>query len=535
MDSIISTPVRSRRDHVATPARPAIRAPSSQTQTRSTPKTPAKPVPEDAEANEDDNLDVVKKHSLHTIVFRSLKRTHEMFYSDLNELPSFDDEILQLKANIKARDQYGHVLHLVPNKLSFKELAKAKAKQNQLSKSKALITSSGNQSVVNGINPIDELKAKLPQPVNSSAVVLSSGAQANSSQPEKNTQQIVLASGLTIAPRKPLQMPKPDWHAPWKLSRVISGHTGWVRCIAIEPGNEWFATGSNDRIIKIWDLASGRLKLSLTGHISPVRGLEVSQRQPYLFSCGEDKTVKCWDLEYNKVVRHYHGHLSGVYALSLHPTLDILVTGGRDSVARVWDMRSKAQIHALSGHSSTISSLFCQASNPQVVTGSHDSTIKLWDIVSGKAMTTLTNHKKSVRSLVAHPKLNMFCSGSINSLKQWRFPEGNFIQNLNGHDSMVNALAANDDGVLVSGGDNGSMFFWDWRTGYNFQRYQAQAQSGSIESENGIFALAFDKSGSRMISAEADKTIKIFKEDDAATEETHPVDWQPDILKRKRF
>ena len=64
--------------------------------------------------------------------------------------------------------------------------------------------------------------------------------------------------------------------------------------------------------------------------------------------------------------------------------------------------------------------------------------------------------------------------------------------------------------------DNGTMHFWDWKTGYNFQRVQAAAQPGSIDSEAGIFALQFDKSGSRLITAEADKTIKIYKEDDTA-------------------
>ena len=39
---------------------------------------------------------------------------------------------------------------------------------------------------------------------------------------------------------------------------------GWVRSIAFEPYNEWFATGSADRTIKIWDLASGQLRLTLT-------------------------------------------------------------------------------------------------------------------------------------------------------------------------------------------------------------------------------------------------------------------------------
>lgn len=56
-------------------------------------------------------------------------------------------------------------------------------------------------------------------------------------------------------------------------------------------------TGSSDRTIKFWDMATGSLKITYTGHISAVRGLVVSAKHPYLFSCGEDKTVKCWDLE----------------------------------------------------------------------------------------------------------------------------------------------------------------------------------------------------------------------------------------------
>lgn len=146
-----------------------------------------------------------------------------------------------------------------------------------------------------------------------------------------NTQQYAITQKKSL-----ITMPKPQWHAPWKLSRVISGHLGWVRCIDVDPSNEWFVTGATDRIIKIWDLGTGLLKLSLTGHVSTVRGVCVSNRHPYLFSCGEDKQVKCWDLETNKVIRHYHGHLSACYSLALHPALDILVSAGRDSVARVF-------------------------------------------------------------------------------------------------------------------------------------------------------------------------------------------------------
>ncbi|KAJ2002759.1 pre-mRNA-splicing factor prp46, partial [Coemansia thaxteri] len=282
-----------------------------------------------------------------------------------------------------------------------------------------------------------------------------------SKPPVPPTQELVLAAagraerqaaaagvppaGQQLVRKRNYEPVKPEWHAPWRLMRVISGHIGWVRSLAVEPGNKWFASGSVDRTIKIWDLASGNLRLTLTGHISPVRGLAVSARHPYLFSCGEDKQVKCWDLETNKVVRQYHGHLSGVYALALHPVLDLLVTGGRDSVARVWDMRTKQQVHVLAGHKSTISSLQCQETDPQVISASMDSTVRLWDLAAGKSMATLTHHKKSVRALALHPTEFGFASASSDNIKQWRCPRGDFVQNFEGSGAIVNSLSVNPD------------------------------------------------------------------------------------------
>ena len=46
----------------------------------------------------------------------------------------------------------------------------------------------------------------------------------------------------------------------------------------------------------------------------------------------------------------------------------------------------------------------------------------------------------------------MFASGSTDNIKQWKFPDGQFIQNLTGQNTMVNSMAVNEDSVLVSGG-----------------------------------------------------------------------------------
>ena len=94
----------------------------------------------------------------------------------------------------------------------------------------------------------------------------------------------------------------------------------------------------------------------------------------------------------------------------------------------------------------------------------------------------------------------------------------------------------NRDGVLVSGGDDGSLRFWDWKTGHCFQSTHSVVQPGSLESEGSILASAFDLSGSRLITCEADKTVKIWKEDESATPKSHPVEgWNEESTKKQRL
>lgn len=361
--------------------------------------------------------------------------------------------------------------------------------------------------------------------LNTGAVVAVPGGD----QGPKGSELIPAGSATAIS----LARDRPKWHAPWENFRVIMGHVGWVRSVAVEPDNQWFATGSADRTIKIWDLASGKLKLTLTGHISAVRGLAISDRHPYMFSVGEDKMVKCWDLEQNKVMRHYHGHLHGVYACALHPTLDLLMTAGRDAVVRVWDMRSRREVHALQGHRDTINAVMAQGVDPQVVSASVDSTVRLWDLAAGKCMATLTNHKKGVRALAMHPVEFSFASASIDNVKTWAFPRGDFMRNLRGHTGLVNALAMNQDGVLASGGDDGNIRLWDSPSAHCFQSTQVRVQPGSMENEAGIFAMAFDHSGSRLITCEADKTIKMWRPDASSTPDSHPLRWTPDLAAKR--
>ena len=496
--------------------------------------------------------EIIVNKSLKDITINSLINTQQLFLHNINKKIVENDK-LNYKLKLKVNDEYKHANInedlIKPNKFSDKLFFRAEIKEKtEVSEKISQESPIEDDSIKININPIqiatnvDKISSKNPlnetSSTNTSLIKVTNEEEKEifTKIPEKyrlNTgdegsqkiDNLVLSlykNQSHIAFRKN-KLVTPDWHPKWKLYRVISGHTGWVRCIDVDPTNQWFVTGSNDRVIKFWDLAKGKLKLSLTGHINTVRQVIISPRHPYLFSCGEDKLIKCWDLEQNKVVRHYHGHLSGVYSLSLHPILDVLISGGRDCVAKLWDIRSKQQIMNLEGHNNNICSILSQEFDPQVVTGSHDATIRLWDIKTAKCINVLTHHKKSIRSMTLHHEDYSFISGGCDNLKVWKFPEGRFLRNVSGHNAIVNAIALNKDGVLVSGGDNGSLMFWDYKSGANFQTIDSKVQPGSLSCEAGIFAIKFDQSSTRMITGECDKTIKMWKEDEDCTPENFPM------------
>ena len=252
--------------------------------------------------------------SVHTLVFNHMRKARDMFISEYAEPIAQDPVSETLRRNVKAKQEYGSVIEMSKS-LHFKSIVD-EAKRKAGGSDAAASGASDGQPGSKNKDTTGAASLKAGEKIDSKALVaIASSKQIVDTKMRGTTQALVkkrLASFIA-----------PKWHAPWKLYRVVAGHTGWVRCAAVEPNNEWFATGSNDRTIKIWDLATGNIKLTYTGHVSSVRDICVAKNRPYLFSAGEDKTVKCWDLEQNRVVRHYHGHISAVNKVMMHPTLDI--------------------------------------------------------------------------------------------------------------------------------------------------------------------------------------------------------------------
>ncbi|KAG9078047.1 pre-mRNA-splicing factor prp46, partial [Ceratobasidium sp. UAMH 11750] len=217
--------------------------------------------------------------SLEPLLKTSGKRTASIFCAESGEVE--EEKSARMRMAVKTRDEYGDVQTL-PSALLAREAPVGPTRPGAAPGPK-MITGPQQKLIQNGPS------TGTPAPSSSSSTPTPSTALATFRAQESLHTGSQSALTTALARRKAARQVQPDYHAPWKLVRVISGHLGWVRSVAVEPGNKWFVSGAGDRVIKVWDLASGELKLSLTGHISTVRGLAVSPRHPYLFSAGEDK------------------------------------------------------------------------------------------------------------------------------------------------------------------------------------------------------------------------------------------------------
>ena len=74
----------------------------------------------------------------------------------------------------------------------------------------------------------------------------------------------------------------------------INAKASQVYALVFSPDSQYVISGGSDRMIRCWDVNSGRETGQLDGHSDSVRGLAISKDGKKLASCGDDKIVVLW-------------------------------------------------------------------------------------------------------------------------------------------------------------------------------------------------------------------------------------------------
>lgn len=251
------------------------------------------------------------------------------------------------------------------------------------------------------------------------------------------------------------------------LKRILRGHTGEIYRIAWSPDGRFLASPSEDRAIRIWDVARGECVALLGGHNGEVYSVTWSPDGWRLASGSGDKTVRIWDAETWKLLTVLEDQKSNIYSIAWNPKHDLLASGSQSADIGVWDLSGEKLFRHFKGSKSWISSLVWSGDGQNLISGSGygDNSIRLWDVNSGNVIRQMGSPGGTPFCIVWFSPNNL-AIGCDNGNVYINVIDENLIEFVvfEGHSSRVSSVSYHKGGLLASKGDDGIVHIWDLRT-----------------------------------------------------------------------
>lgn len=302
----------------------------------------------------------------------------------------------------------------------------------------------------------------------------------------------------------------------WDLSRqgsVLDEAKDEVGAIAVSPDSKYFASGSRDGYLRIYDARTNRLTEAWKGHSGDVTSLAFSPDSLALASSSSDTTVKVWRVLDGMTLRTFTGHTGNVWSAAFSPDGRQIASGSEDETVRIWDLSSGGLSATIQPKARVSRVAFSPDGRTILALRMNDKSLLLYDATSKLGIGTLSSGTVEYSSPVPRSFALSRDGGLVagpattgTSIALWDLPKRRLIQIVQafrGRD-RISSMALSPDGTrLAVGGDIlGTISIFDVR------RARLLVTLGGHSS--GVSSLAWTPDGSRLISGSTDRTVRIW-------------------------
>jgi WD40 repeat protein len=178
---------------------------------------------------------------------------------------------------------------------------------------------------------------------------------------------------------------------------ITSMQGGAVEPAAFNPDGTRVATGSFDKLVRIWDVSNGKVITELRGHESRVNSVPFSPDGLHVVTGSYDEpsqAVRIWDVKTGQQIGTLKGHNALVDSIHYSRDGTLIIAGSEDNTARIWDAATRQPIRILNGQPDARLSLMAQAQfspdTKRVLTSSINGEFTIiWSAESGRMLARL--------------------------------------------------------------------------------------------------------------------------------------------------